>query len=377
MGCMLIAAASAIHGSSQFPRVAQKRQRPWRSVMMASRIGRFAHAALAVALAGCTLGPDFVPPDPRLPADSYAGEPATDPWLQQPLDPIWWAVFRDPVLTDLERRVAAENLDVQTATIRLAESRFQRGVAAAAAFPSVNGDAQYQRELYSINGPFVSPNGPFGPLGSAVNRLLQSSGSPPLPRVPIPFNEYYIGFDASWELDLWGRVRRQIESADAQVDQAAEQRRGALVSSLAELARDYIQLRGVQMQIRIAIDNLKVVQARAKERAIKGVGTGVDVENAAAQVENIRAQVPALEQQETQYINAVSLLLNQPPGALRAELGRPKLGPLAPPRVPVGIPSELARRRPDIRAAEAQLHAATADIGVAVASFYPTVQLNG
>jgi outer membrane protein TolC len=140
-----------------------------------------------------------------------------------------------------------QNLDVQTATIRLAESRFQRGVAAAAAFPSVNGDAQYQRELYSINGPFQSPNGPFGPLGRAVNGLLQSSGSPPLPRVPIPFNEYYIGFDASWELDLWGRVRRQVESADAQVDQAAEQRRDALVSSLAEMARDYIQLRGVQM----------------------------------------------------------------------------------------------------------------------------------
>jgi len=381
VGCLLIAAASAIHGSSQFPGVAQKRQRrPRPSILPASWIGRFAHSALAVALAGCTFGPDFVPPPPQLPEGSYTGEPETGPWLQQPPDPSWWAVFRDPILTDLERRVAAENLDVQTAAIRLAESRFQRGVAAAAAFPSVNGDAQYQRELYSINGPFVSPNGPFGPLGSAVNRLLQSSGSPPLPRVPIPFNEYYIGFDASWELDLWGRVRRQVESADAQVDQAAEQRRDALVSSLAELARDYIQLRGVQMQIRIAIDNLKVAQdvlARAQERAIKGVGTGVDVENAAAQVENIRAQVPALEQQETQYINAVSLLLNQPPGALRAELGRPKLVPPAPPRVPVGIASELARRRPDIRAAEAQLHAATADIGVAVASFYPTVQLNG
>src|SRR5215475_8581233 len=346
---------------------------------MAWRIGRFAPAALAVALAGCAFGPDFVPPAPQLPSGSYTGEPA-DPWLQQPPDPNWWSVFRDPILTDLERRVAAENLDVQTATIRLAESRFQRGVVAAAAFPSVNGDAQYQRELYSINGPFQSPNGPFGPLGSAVNRLLLSSGSPPLPRVPIPFNEYYIGFDASWELDLWGRVRRQVESADAQVDQAAEQRRDALVSSLAELARDYIQLRGAQLQIRIAIDNLKVAQdvlTRAQERAVKGLGTGVDVENAAAQVENIRAQVPALEQQESQYINAVSLLLNQPPGTLRAALGRPNLVPLAPPRVPVGVPSELARRRPDIRAAEAQLHATTADIGVAVASFFPTLQLNG
>src|SRR6266404_5575988 len=127
-------------------------------------IARFAYAALAVALAGCAFGPDFVPPAPQLPEGSYTGEPATDPWLQQPPDPSWWAVFRDPILIDLERRVAAENLDVQTATIRLAESRFQRGVAAAAAFPSVNGDAQYHRELYSINGPFLSPNGPFGPL---------------------------------------------------------------------------------------------------------------------------------------------------------------------------------------------------------------------
>jgi NodT family efflux transporter outer membrane factor (OMF) lipoprotein len=139
-------------------------------------------------------------------------------------------------------------------------------------------------------------------------------------------------------------------------------------------------LRGVQMQIRIADENLKVAQdvlARAQERAVRGLSPGLDVENAAAQVENIRAQVPTLEQLESKYINAVALLLDQPPGALHAELARPKLVPPAPPRVPVGIPSELARRRPDIRAAEAQLHAATADIGVAVASFYPTVQLNG
>jgi len=368
MGCMLIAAGSAIHGASQSPVVGQKtRWSSGPSVLMVSRIGRFAPAVLAVALGGCALGPDFIPPAPQLPAGSYMGDPV-DPWLQQPPDPNWWAMFRDPILTDLERRVAAENLDVQTATVRLAESRFQRGVTAAAAFPSVNGDARYQRELFSVNGPL-----------SLINKFRPPS-QPPVPLVPFPFNDYYIGFDASWELDLWGRVRRQVEAAEAQVDEAAEQRRDALVSSLAELARDYIQLRGVQMQIRIAVDNLKVAQdvlTRAQERAVKGLGTGLDVENAAAQVENIRAQVPALEQQESQYINAVSLLLNQPPGTLRAALGRPNLVPLAPPRVPVGVPSELARRRPDIRAAEAQLHATTADIGVAVASFFPTLQLNG
>ncbi len=345
------------------------------------RIVRLAAAALTAALAGCTLGPDFVPPDPKLPAGTYTGESAAaDPWQQQPPDPNWWAIFRDPILIDLERRVAAENLDVQTATIRLAESRFQRGVVAAAEFPSVNGDAQYQRERYSLNGPFLSPQGPFGPLSNAINRLLQASGQPPAQPVSKAFNEYYVGLDASWELDLWGRVRRQIEAADAQVDQAAEQRRDALVSSLAELARDYIQLRGIQMQIRVAQDYVKVAEdilTRASERANKGVGLGLDVENAAAQVEDIRAQIPELEQKESQYINAVSLLLNQPPGALHAALSPPKAVPPTPPRVPVGIPFDLARRRPDIREAEAQLHAATADIGVAVASFYPTVQING
>src|SRR5258708_1478741 len=145
-------------------------------------------------------------------------------------------------------------------------------------------------------------------------------------------------------------------------------------------SRDYIQLRGVQAQIKIANDNLKVDQdilQLVQERQQNGVQNGLDVENAAAQVESIRAQLPTLEQQESQYINALSLLLDQPPGALRAELARPRSIPLAPPRVPLGIPSELARRRPDIRAAEDQLHAATANIGVAVGAFYPSVQLNG
>jgi NodT family efflux transporter outer membrane factor (OMF) lipoprotein len=317
---------------------------------------------------GCMVGPDFVRPASHLPEVSFQDDrPASDARLPPLPDPNWWQVFRDPILTALARRVADENLDVRTATIRLAQSRLQRRVAAAAEFPSINGDTKYQRELYSQNGIVSLLTGLLAPAGGAGFS------------VP-PINEYNVGFDASWELDLWGRVRRQVEAADAQVDQAADQRRDALVSSLAELARDYIQLRGVQAQIKIANDNLKVGQdilQLAQERQQRGLQNGLDVENAAAQVESIRAQFPTLEQQESQYINALSLLLDQPPNALRSELARPKAIPSSPPRVPAGIPSELARRRPDIRAAEDQLHAATADIGVAVASFYPTVQLNG
>ena len=333
------------------------------------RLQRSLAAILGCAtLGGCLVGPDFVQPDPHLPEVSYFGDHGKAPaHLPAPTDPTWWNLFRDPILTRLEQRVADQNLDVQTATLRLAESRFQRGVTAAAAFPSINGDGKYNRELYSQNGIVSLLGGLLGP--SAGGGFA-----------PGAVNEYNVGFDASWEIDLWGRVRRQIEAADAQVDQAADQRRDALVSSLAELARDYIQLRGVQTQLGIANDNLKVdreILQLAQERQQRGLQNGLDVENAAAQVESIRAQLPQLEQQETQYVNAISLLLDQPPGALKAELGsRPSMR-IGPPRIPLGIPSELARRRPDIRAAEDALHAATADIGVAVGDFYPKLQLNG
>ncbi|HVX77749.1 MAG TPA: efflux transporter outer membrane subunit [Bradyrhizobium sp.] len=317
-------------------------------------------------LAGCMVGPDFVRPDSHLPEVSFQNEnikPVADSKLPAPTDPMWWRVFRDPVLTKLEEQVAAANLDVQTATLRLAESRFQRGVTAAAQFPSLNGNAKYTRELYSQNG-IVSLITPLAGPGFAID----------------PINDYNTGLDASWEIDLWGKVRREVESADASVDQAADQRRDALVSSLAELARDYIQLRGVQTQIKIANDNLKVdrdVLSLAQERQQRGLQNALDVENAAAQVESVRAQIPQLQQQESEYINALSFLLDEPPGSLRSMVGTQTSVHTGPPRIPLGIPSELAQRRPDIRAAEDQLHAATANIGVAIGDFYPSIQFNG
>ena len=143
-------------------------------------------AAMIVPLlaAGCTVGPDFAPPDPQLPQTSFAddkGVAVADARLPPPTDPAWWAAFRDPVLTDLARRVADANLDVRTATIRLAQSRFQRGVTAAAAFPSINGDAKYTRELYSQNGIVSLLSGLLGPSASSFN--------------PGALNEYNVGFD--------------------------------------------------------------------------------------------------------------------------------------------------------------------------------------
>ena len=339
---------------------------------MADRRGRIAVLLALLLLCGCvSSGPDFEPPDPLLPDASFHGKPepgaqaARAPGDFLAVNPDWWAVFRDPILTSLMERAAAANLDLRTATLRLAESRFQLGAIASAEFPSINGNASYQRELFSQNGvlslvkPLAPPSAPFN--------------------IP-PISIWQTGFDASWEIDIWGRVRRQVEAASAQAEASEYERRAMLASVLAELARDYIDLRGIQTQIGITKANLtssRDILQWTKTRADKGLTTQLDVENAAAQVEAVRASLPPLEDQESARLNALSLLLDEPPGSLRGELARAKPIPPAPPWVPFGIPSELARRRPDIRQAEAQLHAATATIGVAVADFYPRVTFNG
>lgn len=337
-------------------------------------------AALLLTLDACTVGPDFSPPEWMSPATWFAKkaepippEPSTP--VAEPVDPEWWNLFHDPELTALERRVASENLDVQVATVRVLESRAQLGVAGAAQFPTLNANGSYQRQKASNIGVFSNAPNPLGANGAFGNTTGGAKGG-----ALAPFDVYQIGFDASWELDLWGKVRRSVESARASVVASNEARRAALVSSLAEIARDYIQLRGTQAELQIARDNLKIAQQSltlTQQRAAGGVTTDLDVANAAAQLRTTAAQIPPLEQRESELINAISLLLGQPPNALQAELIQEKPVPPVPPRVPVGLPSELARRRPDVRQAEAQLHAATADIGVAVANFYPSVTLNG
>ena len=194
------------------------------------------------------------------------------------------------------------------------------------------------------------------------------------------FNLFQSGFDSSWEIDFWGRVRREVESADAAILASAEARRDSLVTVLSEVARDYIQLRGQQRDLQIARDSLKSQQDSLRitqERQQGGLTTGLDVANAAAQLGTTAAQIPQLEAQAATTVNAISLLLGETPGALVAQIGQARPVPPVPPAVPVGLPSDLARRRPDIRRAEAQLHAATADIGQAEADFFPKVTLSG
>jgi NodT family efflux transporter outer membrane factor (OMF) lipoprotein len=337
-------------------------------------------AGAVLALGGCTVGPSFQGPSWASPASWFAGPkeqvpPERSMPVAAPIDPDWWNLFHDAELTELEHHVAAENLDVRAATTRLAESRAQLGVARAAEFPTLNANGSYTRQKASNVGEFATVPDALGANGASGNSVGGFQGSN-----LGAFDVYQAGFDASWELDLWGGVRRSVESATASVQAAAESRRATLLSSLAEVARDYMDLRGAQTQLHIARDNVHTAQQSlqlTQQRAAGGVTTDLDVANASAQLRSTMAQIPRLEQQEAADINALSLLLGQPPNALRGELAEPQPVPPVPPRVPVGLPSELARRRPDIVQAEAQLHAATANIGVAVSAFYPSVTLSG
>jgi NodT family efflux transporter outer membrane factor (OMF) lipoprotein len=346
-------------------------------------------------LAGCTVGPDFHPSLPFAPAswlDWHTKKPAPSrepsQVAMQPVDPQWWDAFGDPVLVSLEERVAAENLDLRTATIRLAESRAQRSVASAAQLPTFNGNASYTREKASNNGVFSAFGSSSGNSaasgsgqGTSANGIgIGTGGANPGKSGFPPFDLWQYGFDASWELDLWGRVRREVEGADAAVAASREAQRAALISAQAELARDYVQLRGTQDSLRITNENLRTAQQAlqlTRERAAGGLTTDLDVANAASQVATTAAQIPQLEQQQAAGINQISLLLGAPPGALESMLLTPKPIPAVPPVVPIGLPSDLVRRRPDIRQAEALLHEATADTGVAVADFYPRFTLSG
>lgn len=292
-----------------------------------------------LALGGCAVGPDFKKPALFTPASWFATHPRPAAPISvvttAPLDPAWWSVFNDPELTSLENRVADANLDVRTSTLRLAESRAQRRIAAADQFPQINGNASYTREKASNRGLLsflsggtsgsttsttssaVGPTGTAGANATSANGAEGSFGVVPAPGSVTgtgspPFNLWQYGFDASWELDLWGRVRREIEGADASLEASADARRNSLLSVLAEVARDYVNLRGQQTILGILNQNIASERdslTLTRQRYAGGVTTELDVDNAAAQLASTQSQLPQVQQQIAAQINALSFLL--------------------------------------------------------------------
>jgi len=331
------------------------------SALLSLRVGI---SACLLALGACTLGPDFQRPASAPAIASFAtaaaqpGAAVPSQPVEQALAPSWWKLFQDPVLAELESDAIAANLDLQAAAARVAQSRAALQVSGAALLPRVDAGASYARQRASAEGTNA--------LSGATNQHA--------------FSLSQAGFDASWELDLWGRARRLQESSAAQLNAARFDAAAVQVSLTAEVARVYLELRGVQNDLRVARSNSEIAAKSlhvAERRRAQGVATEFDTSVARAQLASVDAAIPELEGRADALGNALALLLAKPPRALDAQLASAAELPGLPARVPVGLPSELARRRPDILRAEAQLHAATAQIGAARADFYPRISLGG
>lgn len=320
-----------------------------------------------VALSGCAVGPSSEQPNAHLPDHWRASSSA--PFTPNAVEQQWWNRFGDPLLTELVLQAQKANFDLQSAALRVAQSRAQRSIVTGARLPAIVANASQQRYRQSEVG--------------AGTRLIDVIGVPGdrdtiIDALSEPYDVYHAGFDASWELDLWGRVRRAAESADASVILHEEELHAARLSIVAQVSNAYLDLRGVQEHIRVTqrqVDTIASSLELTRMRAAAGSVTELDVIQQQAQLIDVRARLPQLQDRRAQLINALSFLLAQPPGDLEARVSATQTVPSPPSVLAVGIPSQLARQRPDIRAAEARLQIATAQVGVAVADLYPRISL--
>ena len=312
-----------------------------------------AFAGMTLFLAGCAVGPDYRRPDtPVAPAfhAQDAAYAATEPTAD------FWRGFDDPLLTQLVEGALAANHDLRAALARLDQARALARLSRHDLLPTVTAGAGYTE-----------------------TRASQDQ-APGVPREQRDGEFYDAGFDAFWELDLFGRVRRGVEASRAEADAAAADLRALQVSLAAEVARTYFELRGLQEQLRVArgnAENQAATLALTQARLDAGRGTEFDVARARGQLEFTRSRIPALEAASLAAAHRLAVLNGREPGALLGELAAPAPLPAAPDRIAVGAPAELLRRRPDVQAAERRLASATARVGLATADLFPRVTFNG
>ena len=330
-----------------------------------ARLGWASALALVVGLlflSGCAVGPNYHQPQTKAPGQwnewLAGGETNAAITTTQ-----WWTNFNDSELDSLVRRAVRSNFDLRIAQARVREARAQYGIAAADLWPTVNGSSSYARQRQSANQPL---------LGSLPSDLKKD--------IPFENSVYQAGFDASWEIDVFGGKRRGVEAAKAYVSASEFGRRDVLVTLLGDVARNYVDLRGYQQRLVIARENIDA-QANAlaitKDRFAKGLASDLDVQQASTVLATTRAEVPTLESSVQTAVHRLEVLLGEQPGTLQPELALASSIPAQPPIVPVGLPSELLQRRPDIQRAERDLAAATANIGVAKADLFPKFFLTG
>ena len=360
------------------------RERPYAAPRLPSRLASLASAT--ALLCGCTVGPNYRPPDIPVPkeyasANADAAQPpagqhdVTDAELSN-----WWQQFQDPQLQSLIKRAFESNLDLQTAASRIRQARAQEIIAGAAGLPNLNatGLGAY---IHSNSNPLGalaggSAGGTSGSgSGDAGGGGGASSGSD-----SSTLKLFSAGFDATWELDVFGGVRRGVEAAHAAADAAVWQMRDAEVSLSAEVAVDYLTLCATRVRldvVRNAIQRQQQILDLTEARRRAGFVTELDVNQQRAQLATTVAQLPSLEAEARAMTHAIAVLLAQEPESITGELQTASQLPNVPSALPVGLPSDLLRRRPDIRMAERRLGSATAEVGVAVAELYPNFDLIG
>lgn len=309
--------------------------------------------ALLLLGAGCTVGPNYETPASPLPDgfENIGGSATADPVVVQ-----WWRTFEDPILDRLIDRAVAGNRDVKTAAALLRETRALYDLERYDAVPTVTAAAGYTRELES-------------------GVLL-----PGVPRNDRAFGFWSAGFDATWEIDFFGRIRRSTEAAFAEVGGAEAARRDVLVTLLAEVARNYFEYRGLLYQLEVARRNARNQEeslAFVSARFDAGRGTELDVSRARAELQSTRALIPPIEADSLRAKNRIAVLLGVAPTRFVLETPAPAPLDKLPPLVAVGRPEDLLRRRPDIRQAERSLAAATARIGIATADLFPRLSFTG
>jgi NodT family efflux transporter outer membrane factor (OMF) lipoprotein len=320
-------------------------------------LSRWAAIPLALFVAfGCAVGPNYVEPEIETP-DQWQLELTRGLGSGQSDFQTWWTQFRDPVLTSLIERAAEGSLDIRLALARIDAAAARRGVARGEWFPSLDAGSTYQRTRVS----------------ESTNPVLP----PPLERTD---DFYSVGIGAGWEVDVFGRVRRSLESATAGVDAAIEDYRDVLVVLYAQIGLSYVNVRTLQERIASNEENIEAQRGTlqiVRDRNAAGLVGDLDLRQAEENLGATESQLPRLRQLLVQEINRLSVLLGLPPSALHAELAQPAPIPSLPAEVLVGLPYDLLRQRPDVRTAERQLAAQTARIGVAAADLYPRFSLLG
>ncbi len=309
---------------------------------------------------GCTVGPDYSrPPVPQ--QNGWQAVKGAAPI--QPEDVRWWRDLKDPQLVQYIEQAIAGNQNIKEAQARVREARALRGVAAASLLPQVDGGAVYNNSMTSSTAGLIS-------------ELPKSLIS----KVNFKQDFFQVGFDASWELDIFGGRRREVQAASARAQSGIENYRDVMISVIAEIARNYVELRGAQRQLSIAEKNSGIQEqtlSLVKTRLDAKITSDLEVEQAKAQLERTRGNIPPLRASIRESAYRLAVLTGQPPNSLLDDLLATSPIPNPPDIVPVGLPSDLLRRRPDIRRAENDLRAATSDIGASKADLYPRFYLTG